>query len=330
MRLLVLGGTIFLGRHLVERALADGHDVTLFTRGRHNPELFSAAERLRGDRGGDLTALRGRSWDAVVDTSGHLPRAVRASARLLAPRVRHYTFVSTLGVYADLLRVTGLDESARVDATVDPATTAVNRETMGPLKALCEREVAAALPGRALVVRAGLLAGPYDPTGRFGYWPRRVARGGEILAPGRPELGVQIIDARDLAAWILDATVAGLTGTYNATGPAGGLTLGGVLDTCRAEVGADGARFTWVDDRFITDNCRDPMWLLPLWAPGMPTAPAVRCWRAIRAGLRFRPLAETVRDTLAWDLAHSGPRRGALTPEHEAELLSAWHTRARP
>ncbi len=324
MKLLVLGGTVFLGRHLVEAALARGHEVTLFNRGRHNPDLFPECEKLRGDRDGGLDALRGRRWDAVVDTSGHVPRLVRDSAELLADAVEHYTFVSTLAAYADFPAVPGIDESRPLAAPEDPFAEEVDFRTLGPLKALCERAAAAALPGRVLAVRAGLLAGPHDPTDRFTYWPRRVARGGEVLAPAGPWLRVQLVDARDLAAWIVRMAEARGTGAFNATGPARPLTLGELLDTCRAESGSD-ARFAWMDERSLLRAGVGRRMELPLWMPGAPGAASADCRRALAAGLAFRPLADTVRDTRAWDASRpaDAKRRAGLDPAREAELLEA-------
>ncbi|HEX6903893.1 MAG TPA: NAD-dependent epimerase/dehydratase family protein [Thermoanaerobaculia bacterium] len=325
MKILVLGGTVFLGWHIVEAARLRGHEITTFTRGRHNPDLFSDVEKLRGDRDGGLAALRGRRWDAVIDTSGHVPRTVRDSAQLLSSAVEHYIFISTLAVYAGFPAVPGLDENAPVVSPADPTLETVRPETMGPLKALCEEAVESAVPGRALIVRAGLLAGPHDPTDRFTYWPRRVALGGEVLAPGTPEMRVQIIDARDLASWILGAVQSRRTGVYNATGPAMPLTLEQLLATCRAEARSD-ARFTWVDDRFLLSAGVKPRMELPLWMPGAPGAATVDCRRALAAGLFCRPLADTVRDTLDWDAAR-GPAatpRAGMTREREAQLLAEW------
>jgi 2'-hydroxyisoflavone reductase len=325
MRLLVLGGTVFLGRHVVEAALRRGHEVTLFNRGRHNPELFPDAERLRGDRNGDLAPLRGRRWDAVIDTSGHTPRAVQASAELLAAAVEHYAFISSFAVYADFPHAPGLDESAPVVTHADSASAGVSPETIGPLKALCERALEPAFLDRALVVRAGLLAGPHDPTDRFTYWPHRVAQGGEVLAPGAPELRVQLVDARDLAEWVVAAAESRRVGVYNATGPATPLTMQQLLGTCRAESGSD-AHFTWVEDDFLFAAGLEPRRELPLWMPGARGVGAVDCRRAIAAGLAFRPLAATVRDTLDWDVARpaAAPRRAGITRERERQLLDAW------
>jgi 2'-hydroxyisoflavone reductase len=329
MRLLILGGTVFLGRHLVEAAVARGDEVTIFNRGRHNPDLFPGVEKLRGDRDGDLAPLSGRYWDAVIDTSGHLPRTVRAAAERLSRAVEHYTFISTLAVYADFPKVPGLDESAPLGALSDPTVARVTPETVGPLKALCERALEPAMRGRALVVRAGLLAGPYDPTDRFSWWPRRVAQGGEALAPGGPDLRVQVIDARDLAEWILADVESRRTGVYNATGPAEPLTMQQLLETCRTVTDSD-ASFAWVDGQFLLSAGVKPRMELPLWMPGAPGAATVDCRRAIAAGLSFRPLAETVRDTLAWDESRpaSVPRRAGIAPDREAQVLTAWRERA--
>ena len=208
MRLLVLGGTRFLGRHLVEAALREGDAVTIFHRGRTNPDLFAGqVERISGDRDGDLDALASGEWDAVVDTCGYVPRVVAASAAALSSRCGHYTFVSSESVYGDVGEP-GIDESAPVDELVDPATEVVDNETYGGLKALCEAAAEAAMPGRVLNLRPGLIVGPWDRLDRFAYWPRRIAAGGDVLVPGRPERAVQFIDGRDLAGWMRPPPVA--------------------------------------------------------------------------------------------------------------------------
>ena len=328
MKLLVLGGTAFLGRHFVEVALAGGHEVTLFNRGRHGPDLFAEAERLQGDRGGDLAPLRDRRWDAAIDTSGYVPRVVRASADLLAGAVDRYALISSISVYADT-STPGMDERAPVGELPDETVEEITGETYGPLKALCEREVERALPGRALIVRPGLIVGPHDPTDRFTYWPARVARGREILAPGGPERPVQFIDARDLAEWILRMVVAGGVGAFNATGPAAPLSMGGLLDACGA-IGGGEARFTWIDEAFLLEQGAIPWSELPLWVPDEEQFrgfAAIDCGKALDAGLTFRPLADTIRDTLAWDATRpvGEERRAGLAPEREAAILAAWH-----
>lgn len=330
MRLLILGGTVFLGRHLAAGALAAGHAVTLFTRGRHKPELFPQAVRLRGDRDGDLTALDGQTWDAVIDTSGYLPRVVRASARRLAGSAGLYAFVSSISVYADLSRP-GVDEEGPLARLEDPATESIDGETYGGLKALCEAACEEELPGRTLVVRPGLIVGPHDPTDRFTYWPERVAAGGEVLCPDSPDRVTQFIDARDLASWILDAVATGRTGRFNATGPAAPLRYGRLLEACRDVSGSD-ATFTWVTEEFLLAEQVGPWMELPLWVPRSPESAgfdAVSIDRAVAAGLRFRPVEETLRDTLAWiaTLPADRSRRAGLDREKERELLRKWKER---
>jgi 2'-hydroxyisoflavone reductase len=331
LELLILGGSVFLGRHLVEALQARGHAITLFNRGEHNPDLFPDLEKLRGDRSADLSALHGRRWDAVIDTCGYVPRVVRASAELLAGALENYTFISTISVYASF-NTPWIDESAAVGTLADEAVEEVTGETYGPLKALCEQAAEGALPGRVLNVRPGLIVGPHDPTDRFTYWPHRVAQGGAVLAPGRPEYGTQIIDARDLAEWIVRMVEARQTGLYNATGPDAPLPIGRVLDECKAVSGSD-ARFVWAAERFLLDAGVAPWTEMPLWLPEGDPAFAgfegVDCAKAIAAGLRFRPLADTIRDTLAWDAMRPADRewRAGLGREREAELLEAWQAR---
>jgi 2'-hydroxyisoflavone reductase len=313
MRLLVLGGTAFLGRAVVEAALERGHEVTLFNRGRTNAELFPEAEKLRGDRDGDLSALAGRSWDAVVDPSGFIPRVVRGSAELLGDAVEHYTFVSSISVYASRGRLIELD---------DPTTEDVQQH-YGGLKALCERVVDEIYPARSANVRAGLIVGPHDPTGRFTYWPHRIARGGEVLAPGPAERPVQLVDVRDLAAWMLDLGERRIAGTFDATGPT---TMGAVVDAC-LRVAASDATITWVDYAFLLRQGVGEWLELPLWlaSPEHRHLLKADASRALAAGLRLRPLEKTVRAALA----SARPVNGVgLAPERERELLAAWQAHA--
>lgn len=324
MQILIIGGTIFLGRHLVDAARARGHSVTLFNRGQHHPDLFPEIEKLRGDRGGDLGALDGRRWDACVDTCGYVPRTVRATAERLSGAVGHYTFISSISVYADA-DVLDIDESAPVGRLDDPTVETVDGHTYGPLKALCEEAAEAAMPGRTLNVRPGLIVGPHDPSDRFTYWPLRVARGGAFAAPAGPDFPVQVIDARDLAAWIVRMIEAGGTGVYNATGPDYRLTMGEVLDTSRG-IAASDARPVWIGEDVLEAQQVGAYVEMPLWIPAASGGlAAVDVRKAVASGLTFRPLADTVRDTLAW--AGTRPAdyalRAGLSAEREAALLAA-------
>jgi 2'-hydroxyisoflavone reductase len=332
MKLLILGGTVFLGRHLTEAALAAGHDVTLFNRGRHHPDLYPDLEKLRGDRDGGLDAFKGRTWDAVIDTCGYVPRLVRDSASRLADAVDHYTFISTLSVYADL-RVRGLREEGAVgtldDETVE-AVTGGSEGTYGPLKALCEQAAEAAMPGRVLSVRPGLIVGPYDPTDRFTYWPVRAAKGGDVLAPPTPQAPVQFIDARDLAAWVVRMAEHKKTGVYNATGPAERLTFEQFLDACNRTAG-NAATFIWASPEFLAEEQVTPWRDLPLWVPDAAQGLLqVDTTKATAEGLAFRPLAETLQDTLTWAQQRPAPYgwQAGLSPEREAGLLDKWRSKS--
>lgn len=332
MKVLILGGTVFLGRHLLTAALARGHEVTIFHRGDHEPEDMHAVEHLHGDRTESLAALGNRRWDAVIDTSGMIPRIVKLSAEALADHVDHYTFISSISTYAESsLHIIGLDEQAPLGALEDEAVEEITGDTYGPLKALSERAVEEALPGRTLIVRPGLIVGPYDPTDRFTYWPHRVAQGGEVLAPGRPERQIQFIDVRDLAEWIVRMVEARATGVYNATGPDNVLTMGRLLDECKAVSGSN-ARFTWVSEAFLAQEQVGEWMELPLWlaeTPEMAGFMAVSCAKAQAAGLTYRPLAETVGATLDWDATRptDTERSAGLRADRERDLLMAWHAR---
>jgi nucleoside-diphosphate-sugar epimerase len=324
MRLLVLGGTKFLGPAVVGCALARGHEVTLFNRGRTNPDLFPAAEKLRGDREGELDVLRGREWDAVIDPSGYVPGVVHSAAKVLAGAVGHYVFVSSISVYADrsgTLREDG--PLARLDPEHSVDQLREDYANYGPLKALCEQAVAELFPTRHAIVRPGLIVGPHDPTGRFTYWPHRIARGGDVVAPAPPERTVQFIDARDVGAWMVDLCEQRRTGTFNATRP--GVPWAELLDTCQRVVGGE-ARIVWLPDEFLRQHEVGEWMELPLWIAdpqwrGMHEADVSR---AVAAGLTFCPLDETVRG--AFERAKPTADAG-LTPEREAGLLQAWRLR---
>jgi 2'-hydroxyisoflavone reductase len=326
-RILILGGTSFLGPAIVEAARPRGHVLTLFNRGRTNPGLFPDVEQIHGDRDGGLDALRGRTWDAAVDTSGYLPRLVRASAELLAPAVGQYLFVSSISVYADGIPP-GSDEGAPLATVPDPASEDV-RAHYGGLKALCEKAAEAALPGRTTVVRPGLIVGPRDPTDRFTYWPVRLARGGDVLAPGDGRDPVQVVDVRDLGAWMVGLVERNATGTFNAAGPARTLAMGEMLAACQEAAGGD-ARLTWVPAPFLEKAGVAPWSDMPVWVPAGPDAGFAQMSnaRAVAAGLRFRPAAETARDTLAWWRTLPEERRAklraGLSAEREGEVLARW------
>lgn len=319
MRILILGGTQFLGRHTVDAALERGHDVTLFNRGQTRPELFPDVEKLRGDRDGDLSALEGRDFDAVVDTSGYLPRVVGRTIDALGD-IGHYTFVSTISVYRDLS--TPPTEETPVAELEEPTEEVM--QAYGELKADCEDVVRERFPD-AFVPRPGLIVGPWDPTGRFTYWPQRIAAGGRVLAPSPPSADAQVIDVRDLAGWIVRAAEDRLAGTYNAVDRA--TTREALFDTCR-RVGESDAELVWVDPQFLVEHEVGEWMELPLWLAGAEHAGmlSIDPARAFAAGLETRPLEETVRDTLEW--VHSGeapiePPAG-LAREKEQAVLDAW------
>jgi 2'-hydroxyisoflavone reductase len=323
MRILILGGTVFLGREIAAQAHARGHEVTLFNRGKTNPDCLPELERIQGDRDGGLEALAGRTWDAAVDTCGYVPRVVGASAQSLAPSVGHYTFISSISVYAELVGGDP-DEDSPVATTDHPELEEITGESYGPLKALCEAAATEAMGGRALIPRPGLIVGPNDPSDRFTYWPVRASEGGRLLAPGRPEARVQVIDVRDLAAWILDRIEVGDTGVFNVTGPADGCTWGQLLAAC-AEGAGGGPELVWIPNEWLTARELAPWTDLPLWSPeGDITA---RIDRALGTGLRTRPLAETARDTVRWRMdpeRAEKPLRVGIDRERMDALLDEW------
>ena len=334
MKVLVFGGTVFLGRHLVDALLAHGHEVTLFNRGRTRPGLFAQVAQLHGERDGKLDALAaavqaGRRWDVAIDCSGYLPRVVRQSAQLLRDAVDRYQFVSSISVYADFSQP-GTREDAALAQLADPAREDVPRD-YGALKAACEAVVAEIYGPRAQQVRPGLIVGPWDPTQRFTYWVQRAAQGGEMLAPGEPAAPVQFIDGRDLAQWMVRLAATELSGAFNAAGPvAGPCTFGELIDACREAAGVP-ARVTWVASAFLLAHKVGPWMELPLWLPpedgGLFT---VDLSRAAAAGLTTRPVLATVRDTLHWrntvPEAERAERPGAgLRADREREVLDAWH-----
>jgi len=332
MRLLVLGGTVFLGKHVVESALGRGHEVTLFNRWQTHTDRFPAIEKLVGDRDGGLDVLVGREFDAVVDTSGYLPRIVSASAELLKDSVNRYLFVSSVSVY-DGTGLTEVNEQTPVATIDDPTVEEIDGDTYGPLKALCEQAVERALPGRTMVVRPGLIVGPDDPTDRFTYWPVRMTDGGDVVCPEPRDQPCQVIDVRDLAGWMVTLLENGTTGVLNGVGPATPATLGSTIETS-ADVAGSSPSLHWIDGQFLIDQGVEPWSDLPMWLGPDPAEHWLDCTDpapAMAAGLTHRPLAETVADTLAWHRAAPETRRWGfpMSLQREAALLSIWQARGR-
>jgi 2'-hydroxyisoflavone reductase len=328
VRILVLGGTKFVGRHLVEVALDRGHELTLFNRGISGPGLFPHVEHIRGDRTVDLAALGERTWDAVFDPSCYVVRAARMAVEALRGRTGHYTFVSSLSVYADQ-NAPGLGESAPVGSIDDPTTEVIDDDTYGPLKALCEQEVLRAFPD-ALIERCGFVVGPNDGVDRLPWWIRRIEEGGEVLAPDGPDYPAQLIDARDIAEWTLAMMERGQGGVFNVTAPPEPYRLGDVLETVKRVTGSD-ATFTWVPESFLLDRGLDPeQEPLPYWlGPTYRGSATSDVRRAFAAGLTARPLEETIADTRLWERSRPRePLRVGIAPDRERAVLRAWHGRS--
>jgi 2'-hydroxyisoflavone reductase len=320
VKLLVLGGTGFLGRAAVEAALGRGHGVMLFNRGQTNPELFPEVEKLRGDRAVD--PIPSGEWDAVLDTSGVLPGVVRASAKALRDSVQRYLFVSSISAYASF-REPPTEDARRAELGDMPSDEMLpGYENYGPLKALCEDVVNEVYGERALIVRPGLIVGPHDPTGRFTYWPHRVARGGEFVVPGPPDLHVQFVDARDLGAWLIDLLERRESGAFNATHP--GISWTELIASCLRVTGS-GGRPVWIDGDWLASQEVGEWMELPLWLNDPDWVGMMRAdvSRALGAGLTFCALDDTVRGTL--ELAEPTDDAG-LTPERERGLLEAWRS----
>ena len=329
--ILVLGGTRFLGPATVEAALKRGHTVTLFNRGKSDPGRFPNLETLLGDRDGNLKALEGRKWDAVVDTSGYVPRVVRDSVNLLKDNVGHYIFISTLSVYSDNSKP-WMDESGPLMQVEDKNNENV-RENYGALKALCEQEAEKIMPGRVANIRPGLIVGIDDPSDRFTYWPVRVAKGGEVLAPGTPADPVQFIDVRDLGEWTVKVIEDKTVGVYNATGPNTGpkdeVGMGALLEACN-KVGGGKASFTWADAAFLEEQKVTPWADMPVWVPPSGDSAGfarTSCAAGIAKGLKFRPTLDWFRTEPA---DHQAKLKTGITPEREAEVLAAWKAKQQP
>ncbi len=337
LRILILGGTAFTGPYQIKYALARGHEVTIFNRGRTeptvHPELFDKVEKLVGDRDDDLASLEGREWDAVIDNSASIPRWVRQSAGLLKDAADIYMFTSSLSVHADFSK-DGINEDDPVATIDDPTVEEITGQTYGALKALCEEEARKAFPDGAIIVRPHLIVGPGDRSDRWTYWPVRVARGGEVMAPGEPTDPTQYIDARDLAEFDIRLLENRTLGTFSGVGPLSPLSMAELLYGMRAVVSNE-ISFTWVDADFLAEHEVAPWAHMTAWIPPrgeMAGFASMDNSRAIAAGLTYRPLAVTARDTLKWWKTLSEERRAepraGLDAEKETEVLAAWHARA--
>jgi len=330
MRILILGGTGFIGPHMVREALRRGHKVSLFNRGRTNNELFPDLELLVGDRNNGLDALAGGSWDVVVDNSGYVPRQVEDSARLLAPIVAHYVYISTISVYSDFSKP--IDEDTAVGTMEDETVEEVTGETYGPMKALCEKRVRSIMgTDRTTILRPTYICGPGDRTDRYTYWPVRTMRGGEMLWPGTPDDDIQMIDVRDLANFTVDCLERKVMGTFNTVTPAGSFKMGDLLEDSLAITAADTVP-TWVDGEFIVAQDVGAEGGLPIWESPVGEAAGlakVDGSRAAAAGLKNRPARETARDTIRWWQTLADDRteklRAGLSADKEAELLQLWN-----
>ncbi|KKI93573.1 NAD-dependent dehydratase [Bacillus sp. SA1-12] len=339
MKVLILGGTRFLGRALVEEALKRGHDVTLFNRG-NNKNTFPEVEQLTGNRDGDVSLLANRKWDAVMDTCGFAPHQMKKIAAVLGGNVEHYTYISSISVYKDWIPL-NITESYQLQAMPpDDKVKAVEKgeispyELYGALKVLCEAEAEKHWPGRVLHIRAGQLVGPYDYTDRLPYWVQRVAQGGKVLVPGRSDRPVQLIDVKDLAAWVFTMAENKKAGTFNVTGPEKQLTIEELLNTCKAVTKSD-AKFVWADENFILEHKVQPWTEMPLWIPEhFPLEAETEPWKgaflinidkAVNAGLTFRPLEDTIYEVYQWESARQEKERKAgISQEREQELLEIW------
>lgn len=335
LKVLILGGTGFLGPQTVEPALRRGHTLTLFNRGKTHPGLFPDIEQIHGDRNTDIKLLAGRSWDVVIDNCGYFPRQVREATDVLKDAVKQYVFISSISVYKDNSKP-GMDESTPVGRLEDETIEKITGESYGPLKALCEEAAEKAMPGRVTNIRPGLIVGPGDPSDRFTYWPVRIDRGGEVLAPGAPSDPIQIIDARDLGEWIVKLIEDGTFGVFNAIGPQKELTIGEMLKSCQA-ASSNKSTLTWADADFLEAQKVEPWSDMPVWVPpkgDMAGFERVSFAKAVAKGLKYRSIDDTVKATLAWFKTEPAERQAKLKagikPEREAEVLKAWHDKQSP
>jgi 2'-hydroxyisoflavone reductase len=331
--LLILGGTGFIGPHLTKEAQRLGWQVTHFNRGKRNPEKLPGVESLIGDRKGQLDSLRHRKWDVVIDDTGYIPKFVKMSAELLAPNVGYCLFISSISAYASFAKPN--DERSATGKLTDINVEDITNDSYGPMKALCEQYTSEAFKGRSSIVRPGYIVGPLDSSDRFTYWPVRASKGGEMLAPGTPKDPVQVIDVRDLAAWMMKLTEARTTGYFNAVSPPGAFTMGALIDASLKASPAAGTQATWVTEDFLATQWKPEELDLPPWSPmkgDFAGASLTAASRAAKTGLRCRPLPETVRDTLEWFKTLPPERqaklRAGLDAQKEADTLRAWHSRS--
>lgn len=333
MKILVIGGGIFLGRAVVGAALTAGHQVTVFNRGQASANNGFPVTWIRGDRDGDLVALQGGRWDVVVDTCGYFPRQIRRLLHAVGGTTGCYVFISTVAAYRNLGKAGIIENDALAEPAGDEVST-VTPTTYGPLKSGCEAAAIEQTEMKTLIVRPGVIAGPYDPTDRFSYWVGRMAAGGEVLAPGDPGAPLQIIDVRDLAEWLVRMIEAGSSGVYNTVGPVESLTFGGLLDICAREFKA-GANLRWLSDDWLAKRFLADWSKLPLYMPKSNTATAglfqIDGSKAFSSGLSHRPLRDTIADTHAWleSRAQSIGLKVGLTRSVEREFLAAWMTETR-
>jgi len=325
LKVLILGGTTFLGPHLTNELLSHGHTVTHFNRGNEHDFYFPEVEKLQGNRYGNLKALRGRKWDVVIDTCGYLPGVVEASSKILTKATKHYTFISTISVYNDFNQPT-IDENAPLARLKNNHhDEEITAETYGPFKVGCEKVIKTYFPDNSLIIRPGLIVGPCDSSDRFTYWVRRIAEGGKVLIPNTPNQKLQIIDVRDLAKWIVKMVEEEAVGIYNATGPKEELSLGQFINEC-SQFARKKVDFIWVDEQFFIDRHLDNWDKLPLWLSSKSNMVGlfnIDCRKALDSGLSYRPLSETISDTLNWDDQRiDRSMRVGLSHEEEGNLLN--------
>ncbi|KON89973.1 NAD-dependent dehydratase [Sporosarcina globispora] len=336
MKVLILGGTRFLGKALAKEGLKRGHDITLFNRG-NNKEAFSEVEQLIGDRDGDVSQLKNRKWDAVLDTCGFAPHQINKIAAMLGDNIEHYTYISSISVYKDWIPL-NITENYHLQSMPQERLKDVEEgrispyEHYGALKVLCEAEAEKYWPGRVLHIRAGLLVGPFDYTDRLPYWVQRVAEGGNIVVPGRPDRPIQLIDVKDIATWVFDMAEKRKTGTFNVTGPDYELTMEELLCTCQSVTNSN-AKFVWADEHFVLDHQIQPWTEMPIWIPEqfplkgetVPWKMCISVKKALDSGLSFRPLEETIHEVYQWDkVRQDSVRKAGISREKEQELLNAW------